>query len=391
MKGEGGKLAENVMHFVRVLRGAGLPVGPDRVIDALRALEIAGVARRDDFYWTLAAVFIDRHEQMALFDQAFHIFWRDPRLLERVMQLMLPQVYGRGAEPKPPLSERVAAALLPQRPAHDDGAPQRQVEIDAALTFSPREVLQTKDFESMSPAELAEARAAIARMRMALREAPTRRFRSDARGPRADLRASLRAALRGDSAIIPLKRRIATRRAPPLVALADISGSMSGYTRMLLAFLHALANDRDRVHVLTFGTRLTNITRQLRHVDVDAALAHVGRTVQDWSGGTRIGACLAEFNRRWSRRLLGQGAVVLLISDGLDRDAGTGLAQEMERLHKSCRRLIWLNPLLRYAGFEAKPAGVRAMLPHVDDFLPVHNLKSLAQLASALAGPRCVR
>ena len=391
MKGEGGKLAENVMHFVRVLRGAGLPVGPDRVIDALRALEIAGVARRDDFYWTLAAVFIDRHEQMALFDQAFHIFWRDPRLLERVMQLMLPQVYGRGAEPKPPLSERVAAALLPRRPAHDDGAPQRQVEIDAALTFSPREVLQTKDFESMSPAELAEARAAIARMRMALREAPTRRFRGDARGPRTDLRASLRAALRGDSAIIPLKRRIATRRAPPLVALADISGSMSGYTRMLLVFLHALANDRDRVHVLTFGTRLTNITRQLRHVDVDAALAHVGRTVQDWSGGTRIGACLAEFNRRWSRRLLGQGAVVLLISDGLDRDAGTGLAQEMERLHKSCRRLIWLNPLLRYAGFEAKPAGVRAMLPHVDDFLPVHNLKSLAQLASALAGPRCIR
>ena len=252
-------------------------------------------------------------------------------------------------------------------------------------------MLQTRDFESMAPAELAAARAAIARMRVTLREAPTRRFRRDARGPRADLRASLRAALHGDSAIIPLKRRAAIRRAPPLVALADISGSMSGYTRMLLVFLHALANDRDRMHVLTFGTRLTNITRQLRHADVDAALAHVGQAVQDWSGGTRIGACLAEFNRRWSRRLLAQGAVVLLISDGLDRDAGAGLAREMERLHKSCRRLIWLNPLLRYAEFEAKPAGVRAMLPHVDDFLPVHNLNSLAQLAAVLAGPRRVR
>lgn len=378
------------MHFGRALRGAGLPVGPDKVIDALRALEIAGIARRDDFYWTLASVFIDHHEQLGLFDQAFHIFWRDPRLLERVMQLLLPRVHGRGGPDRSVLGERVAAALLPRQTTPVKSQLAQQIETSAALTFSPREVLQTKDFESMSAAELAEARTAIARMRTALREVPTRRFRPDTYGRRVDPRASLRATLRNGTGMILLRHRAAVQRTPPLVALCDISGSMSGYTRMLLLFLHALANDRDRVHVLTFGTRLTNITRHLRHADVDAALAHVSRAVQDWAGGTRIGACLEEFNRRWSRRLLGQGAVVLLITDGLDRDAGEGLARQMERLHKSSRRLVWLNPLLRYAGFEAKPAGIKAMLPHVDAFLPVHNLQSLGELAAVLSqlGPQ---
>jgi hypothetical protein len=165
---------------------------------------------------------------------------------------------------------------------------------------------------------------------------------------------------------------------------------MSRYSRMLLHFLHALTNDRDRVHTFLFGTRLTSITRHLRQRDVDVALDRVANAVEDWSGGTRIGASLADFNRHWSRRVLGQGAILLFISDGLDRDAGEGLAQEMERLHKSCRRLIWLNPLLRYEGFEPKSLGMRAILPHVDDFRTVHNLESLTQLAEALgeAGAR---
>ncbi len=167
--------------------------------------------------------------------------------------------------------------------------------------------------------------------------------------------------------------------------LCDISGSMDRYARMLLHFLHAITNDRDRVHVLLFGTRLTNVTRYLRQRDADVALDRIASAVADWAGGTRIGACLTEFNRRWSRRLLGQNAVVLLITDGLDAESGTGLPVQMDRLARSCRRLVWLNPLLRYAGFEARPAGIRAMLPHVDDFLPVHNLASLTELAGALA------
>ncbi len=382
-----GRLAENVMHFARVLRGAGLAVGPDRVIDALNALQVAGVARRDDFYWTLAAVFIDRHDQLALFDSAFRIFWRDPELAARLLRL--PPVRGRIAPERreSQIPERLAQVLLPQRRTRDGAPAVERITFDAALTFSARESLHAMDFESMTNEELAAARAAIAEFKLRLPEVPTRRYAPDARGARIDLRASLRASLRDGGATIPLKRRSAAWRTPPLVVLCDISGSMNRYTRMFLHFVHAVTNDRDRVHALTFGTRLTNVTRHLRYRDADVALAQVSRAVKDWSGGTRIGACLKEFNVKWSRRLLGQGAVVVLISDGLDCDAGADLARQMQRLHKSCRSLIWLNPLLRYENFEARPAGIKAMLPHVDEFLPAHNLQSLAELAAVLARP----
>jgi uncharacterized protein with von Willebrand factor type A (vWA) domain len=380
-----GRMAENVMHFARVLRRAGLPVGPDKVVEALRALEIAGISRRDDFYWTLASVFIDRRAQLDLFDQAFHIFWRDPHLLERVMQLLLPTAYGRGVETRHRVSARVLSAPLAGTGRREEVESARNIEIDASFTSSPGETLQAMDFESMSVSEFSAARAAVAQMRAALRPLATRRYLADARGSKIDLRASLRASLRDGGAVISLKRRRRAKRLPPLVALCDVSGSMNRYTRMFLHFLHAVSAGFDRVQALTFGTRLTLITRHLRQRDADVALEDVGRAVPDWAGGTRIGACLHEFNLRWSRRLLAQGAVVLLISDGLDRDAGAGLSYEMDRLHKSCRKLIWLNPLLRYAEFEARPAGVKAMLPHVDAFLPVHNLRSLRQLVTVLS------
>ena len=198
------------------------------------------------------------------------------------------------------------------------------------------------------------------------------------------MRATLRAALRSGG-LIELKRKSRRRRPPPLVVLCDISGSMSRYSRVFLHFMHSITNDRDRVFTFVFGTRLTNITRYLRYRDVDLALDRVAEAVIDWSGGTRIGHSVAEFNQLWSRRVLGQGAVVLLITDGLDRDAGTGLAHEMDRLHRSCRRLIWLNPLLRYEGFEPRSLGMKAMLPYVDEFRPVHNLESLETLVDVIS------
>jgi uncharacterized protein with von Willebrand factor type A (vWA) domain len=374
-----GKLAENVMHFARVLRAAGLPIGPDRVIDALRALETAGIARREDFYWTLAAMFLSKREQQELFDQAFRIFWRDPKILERALALMVPQGYA-ATVPAEQASRRLAQALQPQNPQGEE----RANDIDAGLSFSQSELLRHADFETMSGTELAQAKKLIARLRMPIPQTQTRRFRPDARGSVIDLRATLRASLRGGAQIIELRRRSRIARHPPLVVLCDISGSMSRYSRMFLHFLHALTNDRDRVHTLVFGTRLTNITRHLRNRDVDVAMSRVTEAIKDWAGGTRIGVCLSEFNRKWSRRLLGQNAVVLLISDGLDRDVGAGLGEEMERLHKSCRKLVWLNPLLRYEGFQPRPTGVRAMLPHVDAFLPVHNIESLVELAHEL-------
>jgi len=386
------RLAENILHFARVLRAAGLPVGPAKVIAALQAVEAVGIEHREDFRAALESVFIERHEQQALFDQAFELYWRNPRLLERMMQLLLPKVYARTprAEGEAPLPARLADALAAPRSEARESE-QQEATAEAAFTFSPREVLQGKDFETMSTAELAEVKAMIARLRLPLPELPIRRTIAADRGSVIDLRASLRAMASAGGTVVPLAWRERRRRRPPLVVLCDISGSMDRYSRMLLFFLHAITNDRDRVHTLLFGTRLTNITRHLKRRDVDVALARVSAAVSDWAGGTRIGACLAEFNRRWSRRLLGQGAVVLLITDGLDSDVGKGLAAQMERLAKSCRRLTWLNPLLRYDKFEARPAGIRAMLPYVDALLPVHNLESLKQLAASFAHGHTIR
>jgi len=381
-----GKLADNVLYFVRVLRAAGLPVGPAKVLDALAAVEAVGVANRADFREALAAVLVSRREHAEIFEQAFDWFWRNPRLLERMLAALLPKIRGR-TQNEPDLPARLAQALLPPPAPHTMPPGAEETEIDATFTFSAREVLQRKDFATMTAEELAEVRQMLARLKLPLPERAVRRTHPADRGHAVDLRATLRGMTGASGVIAPLRFRARRKRPPALVVLCDVSGSMDRYARMLLHFLHAITNDRHRVHVLTFGTRLTNITRALRHRDVDVALAKVSAAVGDWAGGTRIGTCLAQFNRHWSRRLLGQHAVVLLISDGLDADAGEGLAFEAERLAKSCDRLVWLNPLLRYSGFEARPAGIRALLPHVDDFLPVHNLDSLRGLAAALARP----
>ena len=384
---DGGRIATNIMHFARVLRAAGLPIGPGKVIDAINALEQTGLGRRDDFYWTLHAVFVNRRDQRELFDQAFHVFWRNPQILERMMSMILPTAQlGEGEAPKNEISPRIAEALTAGATPQDDIKTREteEIEFDATLTFSQDEVLREMDFEKMTASEIEAAKSAMRRMRLPIMEIPTRRFRPDKTGARADMRATLRTALRSGGDIIPMRWRRRRQRKPPIVVLCDISGSMERYARMLLHFLHAITNDRDRVHTFLFGTRLTNVTRYLRNKDIDVALEQVTDAVVDWSGGTRIGQCLHDFNRDWSRRVLTQGAVVILITDGLDREGGEGLPKEMDRLHRSSRRLIWLNPLLRYDQFEPKSQGIRAILPHVDDFRPVHNLESLAQLTHIL-------
>ncbi|HEX5319984.1 MAG TPA: VWA domain-containing protein [Stellaceae bacterium] len=381
--GHDGRLVANLMHFARTLRAAGLPVGPGKVLDAVAAVEQVGITDRRDFYWTLHAVFINRPDQRLIFDQAFHVFWRNPELLKKMLGLVLPQInIDMPPEPGTEMARRLAEALNPNPESRE--AEETEVEFDAAMTFSDREQLRGMDFEKMSLDELARAKAAIARLRLPIQDVPTRRHAPNPRGARADMRATMRAALRSGG-LIELKRKSPRRRPPPLVVLCDISGSMSRYSRVFLHFMHSITNDRDRVFTFVFGTRLTNITRYLRYRDVDLALDRVAEAVADWSGGTRIGACVAEFNRFWSRRVLGQGAVVLMITDGLDRDAGTGLAHEMDRLHRSCRQLIWLNPLLRYEGFEPRSLGMKAMLPYVDEFRPVHNLESLESLVDVIS------
>ncbi|MGE0673005.1 MAG: VWA domain-containing protein [Methylibium sp.] len=382
-----GHLAANVMHFARVLRSAGLPVGQDRVQLALRALPLAGLASRRDFHATLQACFVARPEQHLLFDQAFHLFWRDPDLMGRMMAMLLPRVQGPAKSPPPPENRRLAAALFPpqpQAPRPDAPPPQEQLDIEATLTWSDRELLRKADFDTMTADEWREAQRLLQALEHFAEPLRTRRMRPATRPGQADWRATVQAMARhGDGG--PMHWRTPRTRPAPLVVLADISGSMSRYSRMLLHFAHAMGRSGLRVHSFVFGTRLTPISRLMAQRDPDLAVAQVVRRVDDWSGGTRITACLHDFNRHWSRRVLGGGATLLLISDGLEHGDTDALRFEMERLHKSCRRLVWLNPLLRYAGFEPRAAGIRAMLPHVDHFLPAHNLDSLADLARVLA------
>jgi len=348
------------------------------VLSALRAAASVNILRRDELYWALHAVLVRRPEDHDLFDQAFRQFFRDPFGADQALSMLLSKTQ---IPRRPAVSRRVAEAL--RAPGEAPARPSEKLELVATLTFSPEEVLRTRDFDQMSTAELRQARAAAAKLHLAVRPVRTRRYEAWPRG-RLDLPRTIRDGMRTLGDVAPLRFRRRRFRPPPLVALCDISGSMGRYSEVLLSFLHAVTADRPRVHTFVFGTRLSNVTRTLRRRDVDEALARCGREVVDWGGGTRLRACLHEFNRVWSRRVLSQGAVVLLISDGLDRDDTPGLAAEAERLHKSCRRLIWLNPLLRWEGFEPRALGVRALLPHVDEHWPVHNLDSLEALARGL-------
>ena len=388
-----GHLAENVMHFARILRASGLVIGPDRVRDGLTALTLSGLDHREDVHAALAATFTQSREDWPIFDEAFRIFWRDPDLESKVRAMLLPQVESRTGQQKSPMANRrLAAAFFPHaatKPSKPAGT--QEIQFDAALTFSPEERLRRADFETMSMDEWAEAKRVIARLRLPLTPVKTRRVASSAHGKMLDLKASLRASIRAGGDVWPMVMKRAKEIPPPLVVLADVSGSMERYTRMLLYFLHAVTNSADgnrRAETFLFGTRLTRVTRELTHRDIDQAVAKVEDRVSDWGGGTRIGPCLKRFNYDWSRRVLAQRATVLLITDGLDRDDGGLLAREMARLKRSTRELIWLNPLLRYADFEARPAGVRAMLPHVDRFIPVHNIDSLTALGNILSRPR---
>jgi uncharacterized protein with von Willebrand factor type A (vWA) domain len=394
---ESGHLAENVLHFARLLRQAGLPVGTDRPVLALRALQVAGIDSRSDCRAVLEACLIDRFEHRALFEQAFTAFWRVPGYADEPAVIPRPSSARERADPGTRPARRLAEALWPghrgMRPVAEPQSPSGTRASEARPSASDRERLRRVDFETMTVAEWAAASRAAAALAPLLQRAWSRRQAPSATGPSIDLRRLLRDSARhgGDVATLPRRKRLATPE--PVVAIVDISGSMSRYSRMFLHFLHALVNgpEGQRAHAaglraaaFVFGTRLTAITRALRARDPDDAVARVTRCVPDFSGGTRIGACLREFNRLWAKRVPLAEATVLLVTDGLERSSIELLEREAARLRRSCRRLIWLNPLLRYEGFEPRARGVRALLPHAAQLLPIHNLESLERLADIL-------
>ncbi len=381
-------VAENIIAFARALRAAGLKLGPGSAVDAVTAVNTAGFTTKEDFYWALHTVLVKRHEDDPVFDYAFRLFWRRRDPNEAILAEMLPIA---PVAPIEKVGQRRVQEAFAEKGVKQMPRPlpaQQELTYDMRGTASDLEVFARKDFAQMSAAEIHEARRRIAVLPFTHEEMPSRRLAPDRRGHKIDFRRTLRASLRTGAELIDLRHHKPGVRQPQLVALLDISGSMSDYSRVVLHFLHALGEARGRVSTFLFGTHLTNVTRALKARDPDAALALCSAAAKDWSGGTWISISLHEFNRHWSRRVLAQGATVLLITDGLEREPGETLAREMDRLHRSARRLIWLNPLLRYEGFEPKARGIRAILPHVDEMRPVHNLESLKGLCVSLAALR---
>jgi uncharacterized protein with von Willebrand factor type A (vWA) domain len=379
--------ARNVVHFIRLLRGAGLGMSPAHAVDALDALCWIDIARRDDVRATLASLVVHAPDERDIFDAAFDLFWRDPDWEGKLRAMLLPKV--KSGAPPPKRNNRLADALAARaessaqtRPAEHDREPEQ---LHARMTFSADERLSHRDFDTLTADEWRTLRHQIRSHRLPLATEPTRRFKAASHGTHADLRASARHAVRSGGDWTVWKYRATVERRPPLVLLLDISGSMSAYSRAVLYFCHALLQSRERLQVFLFGTRLTNATRALRERDPDVAIAGLADQVVDWSGGTRIGAALAEFNRRWARRVLSGRATVLFVTDGLDHEAIDVLDAEMARLARFAHRLVWLNPLLRYPDFTPRARGVRAILPHVDAMLAAHNLDSLAAVGRELA------
>ncbi len=357
-------------------------VGPAHALDALRCVCAVGPGRRQDVYWALQAALVHGPEDRQIFDQAFHLFFRNPRLLERLRELLMAAepANATAAAAEEALQRRLAEAFTEPEP--DEAVALES--LDAPLTSSDRELLRERDFEQMSADELAEAKAAIAALLPALPQRPSRRQRLSSTGPRIDLRSTLRRARRHGGELLSLARVEAAERAVPIVLLCDVSGSMSSYSRLFLHFAHALTCRRHEVHSFVFATRLTHVSRALGERDPDRAVARVCAQVPDWAGGTRIAQCLRDFNQHWARRVLSDRAVVVLLSDGLERERTDLLAWEAARLGRTAQRWVWINPLLRYERFEPRASGIRAMLPHVSELRAAHNLRSLEELAGLL-------
>lgn len=387
---ENGKLPENILFFARTLRGAGVKLGPASVVDTVKAVEVSGVLDREDFYYVLHSVMINRREDHAVFDEAFNLFWRSRELVEKMLQMFSPMAApNKKPEAKKAGQTRVSQSLFAGQ-ENQQQLDQPEIEVDALMSASENEVLRKKDFAQMSVEELAHARLAMSKFQLAVKKKRTRRFAGTNLIKQIDHRKMLSSAQRTGGDLILPKFKQPKEIMPPIVVLADISGSMASYSRMFMHFFHALTKSNKNVHSFLFGTRLTNITRQLQNKDPDEALDDTNKLVEDWSGGTRIATTLREFNQKWSRRVLGQGAVVLLVTDGLERDNVLELEFEMARLQRSCKRLIWLNPLLRFDGFEAKAKGIRTMLKHVDEFRAVHSLEALSDICHSLSAPASI-
>lgn len=384
-KNGAGQFLHNFLIFGRLLRGLGIDVNPGRMIDLVQAFDLIEIGRKEDFYHATRSLLVHKREDIPLFDQAFELFWRKP--VEGLAELDLASLIKRKPDGPhfipPPLK---LAGEEPQKEGDRGASPsEERLVIEVTQTYSTREVLRAKDFADLSRDELEAVKNLMGQLTVRLGERRTRR-RRPGNGHSLDLRRTLRNSYKYGGELLIWARREQKFKPRPLVIIADISGSMERYTRLLLHFIYGLAQSLHQpVEAFVFSTRLTRITRQLQSRDIDQALKGVSQVVHDWAGGTRTGESLKDFNFSWGRRVLGRGAVVLIISDGWDRGDMALLEREIARLQRSCYRLVWLNPLLGSPAYEPLTRGMQTALPYTDDFLPVHNLASLEDLASHLA------
>ena len=379
---EAGHILDNLLLFGRLLRRLGLDVHVGRMLDAIRVLEDIGVARRTDVRSALRTLLVHRRDDLPVFDEAFDVFWRQHKDSTSTMDLrsMGEQRRYRRIEAGPPPPGRSPDGSDEGDAGSEDGLDR----IELTRTFSAREVLRTKDFAEFTPEEALQARQLLAELQWRPGVRRTRR-KQPGRGPGLDLRRTLRDNAQFGGELVRLTRRVRKEKPRRLVVVCDMSGSMERYTRMLLHFIHSLYGGLDsQVEAFLFATRLTRVTKHLGQRDIDRAVAEVARAVPDWSGGTRIGEVLKEFNFRWVRRTLGWGSIVLIVSDGWDRGEPELLGREMARLQRSCNRLIWLNPLAGSEDYEPLTQGMQAAAPYIDDLLPVNNLAALLDLARHL-------
>lgn len=382
------RITQQIIAFGRVLRRAGFKVASEQIMDAMRALQLIGFRSRADVYQALFSIFVTRREQFEIFNQAFFLFWRAPAELPQIMELILPELKMPGTTPgkqslraRQALAENETHVKTPRSLSKNDD----EEAVDLVLTYSHIEVFRQKDFAVFSDEEVVMARQLLSEMSWSIPNKRTRRFNPRASGRVLDLRKTVRKSMRNQGEMIQLRWRGRQAKLREIVILCDISGSMERYSRMLLHFMHTITAGMRRVETFVFGTRLTRITRYLKQRDIDDAVGSVSQKVNDWAGGTRIGDAFKDFNYLWSRRVLRSDAVVLVISDGWDRGDILLFEREVARLSRSCYRLIWLNPLLGYAAYEPLTRGIKAAIPYIDHFLPVHNLESLEQIGAVLS------
>jgi len=376
---EKSKLLENILRFIRLLRNSGIKIGNQSSIDALNSIKILKIGNRNEFYWALHSNLIYRNEDKEIFDQCFHLFWQNPKILQQMFNLLLPQI---GTQKAPTTNKKQLKRISDNiQKQNKDIEKEKKEEIifDSKMSWSNKSALNTKDFEMMSLKEIKQAEKEIKKFLIKSKTQISRRWKKNNQSSKISTKYTIKKSVKNNGIIhLAFKDRI--KKFKPLVILIDISGSMESYSRIMLFLSHMLIQQHKNVEIFTFGTKLTRITKFLKNKDVDDSLDKVGKFVNDWAAGTKITSSIKDFNFNWSRRILTQNQTLLLITDGLERDDSQNLDFEINRLSLFTNNIIWLNPLLRYEKFEPKVNSIKTILRHVDKHVPIHNINSIKRL-----------